>query len=452
MKKNFAILLVLLAIAFRGFAQDTITGTVSRVTAPYFEQNVCNSRFALTADGETYYVMVDNYWPNPYLEDLVIHYDTIPVGNEIEVVGTIMEMEDGNGDGFKAINIQKLFNAVYSYGTGYIDWVYDYASIKCNVPPNYACFIAINGELQSEQPIVFNGMALGGSPYTMIGTVEIWPDYELPVLELSHVIPYAVETTATGVFVASNELCLVTPCGEQKYLSWADENGTHYLTNKDELHDEHFFGAIWGDHVNSTIKGFGSTHYDLFGEPFQTFETISMETTGERSIQGQIRAVTNPSTGIPVSLGIAICEEGNNYFTDNLVFSEYAISCVFDGDTIQMDTEVTAKFSSASLLLGRWLTPHFNIHVDEIQVNSTAVYDVDIFDFVFFFSPSNGFFEINSQQPIKSILVCDYTGRVLLNTPCNSRHASFDLKKHKGLALVKITFKNGQTVSKKVVL
>ena len=86
MKKTFAFLILLWATAICCFAQDTISGVVSRVAAPYFEQNVCDSRFALVADGETYYVMVDNYWPNPYLEELVVHYDTVPVGNEIEVV------------------------------------------------------------------------------------------------------------------------------------------------------------------------------------------------------------------------------------------------------------------------------------------------------------------------------------------------------------------------------
>lgn len=93
MKKNFTLLAFLLAIAFHGLAQDTLSGVVSRVAAPFFEQNVCDTRFAINTDNETYYVMVDGYWPNPYLEDLVIHYDTIPVGNEIEVVGTIMETE-----------------------------------------------------------------------------------------------------------------------------------------------------------------------------------------------------------------------------------------------------------------------------------------------------------------------------------------------------------------------
>ena len=108
MKKAFLIISLLLAAACHCLAQDTITGVVSRVGAPYFEQNACDSRFAINTEDETYYVMVDGYWPNPYVEDLVIHYDTIPVGNEIEVVGTIMEMEDGNGETFHTIDIQEL--------------------------------------------------------------------------------------------------------------------------------------------------------------------------------------------------------------------------------------------------------------------------------------------------------------------------------------------------------
>ena len=67
MKKIITILTMLLATAFQSFAQDTISGIVNRIAAPYFEQNVCDTRFAITTEDKTYYVMVDNYWPNPYL-------------------------------------------------------------------------------------------------------------------------------------------------------------------------------------------------------------------------------------------------------------------------------------------------------------------------------------------------------------------------------------------------
>lgn len=92
---------------------------VNRIAAPYFELNVCDTRFAITTDSETYYVMVDNYWPNPYLEDLVIHYDTIAIGNEIEVIGNILEMEDGNGEVFKTIDISRNLNSIHKYILGF---------------------------------------------------------------------------------------------------------------------------------------------------------------------------------------------------------------------------------------------------------------------------------------------------------------------------------------------
>ncbi|MCR5646522.1 MAG: hypothetical protein K6F96_09120, partial [Bacteroidales bacterium] len=121
MKKTFTVL-IMLATAFRVLAQDTITGMVNRVDAPYFEQNVCDTRFVIVSEGETYYVMVDNYWPNPYLEDLVIHYDTIPVGNEIEVIGTVVEMEDGNGEVFQAIDISNNLNSTRRQIFGFFDF------------------------------------------------------------------------------------------------------------------------------------------------------------------------------------------------------------------------------------------------------------------------------------------------------------------------------------------
>lgn len=396
--------------------------------------------------------MIDNYWPNPYLEDLVIHYDTIAVGDEISVIGNVLEMEDGIGEAFSVIDIQKLVNAIYNYGTGYVDWTSGIASIQCNVAPDYACFLAINGVLQTNSPIIFNGMTLGNEAYTMIGMAENWPDYDLPILELAQVKPYAIETTANGVVIANNELCLSTPCGNTRYLSFSDNNSTYYLTNKDELHNEHFFSSIWGDNVHSVIHGFADIHYDLYGAPFNTFETISMETTGTRHIQGRMTAVTTPSTGVPVSLGIAIQQNGYNYYIENIEFYEYGLNCIFDGDTLQMDTDVTATFSIASLFLGSWLTPHVFIHVDEIGANINAIDDVDVLGLKICPISTNGTFEIISKQPINSISVCDYLGHVILKKSCHSEQTFLDLQYFKGLAIIQIVFENGQNASRKVIV
>ena len=112
MKKTITSLAILMAvISSRSLAQDAVTGVISRIAAPVFEQNVSDSRFAIVTEGETYYVMVDGYWPNPDLENLVIHYDTVLVGSEIEVVGNVVEMEDGNGEFFQAIDITENLNS-----------------------------------------------------------------------------------------------------------------------------------------------------------------------------------------------------------------------------------------------------------------------------------------------------------------------------------------------------
>ena len=374
MKKTFALLSLFLAIAFQSFAQDTITGVVNRVDAPFFEQNVCDCRFAIVTEGETYYVMVDNYWPNPYLEDLVIHYDTIPVGNEIEVVGEIMEMEDGNGEAFRVIDIQELINAIYGFGTGFIDWFSQFAVVTCNnTPPFNACYLAINGELQPEPPIIFNGMTLGDGRYTMIGMVEFWPDYELPILELTQVIPYAVETTTTGVIMKENGLCLTLPFGEKKYLAWSDNNGTHYLTNNDKLLDENFFSAIWKDYVYSTIKGFGGTHYDIFGIPFSTFEILNIETTGERSLIGPIINVGNPSisSAPPIGMICAIINDKDEYLVDNSQYWDYSqTQCIIENDTLPYNMEVTGHYTTTQMFLGNGTTPYMRVVFDSIYVNT----------------------------------------------------------------------------------
>lgn len=454
MKRTVTIIILLLAIAFRGFAQDTITGVVSRIDAPYFEQNVCDSRFAILAEGETYYVMVDNYWPNPYLEELVIHYDTISVGDEIAVVGNILEMEDGNGNVFKTINILQHLNAIYSFGIGYIDWSDQYATINCNVPPYNTCFIAINGELQTDNPIIFNGMTLDGGRYTMIGIAEIWPEYYLPVLEITQVIPYTIEKTVDGVVVANEQLCLTTPYNEKKYLSWSDNNGAHYLTNKDKLHDENFFSAIWDDNIYSTIKGFGTVHYDLFGAAFNTFEILQLETKSERSISGQIRIATDPPTGPypPITQRLAIRYNGYNYYIENQQGWNENF-CFIDNDTLPMYSDVTALFSTSYLFLGgSEPTPYCKIHIDDIEISTSNIEDVVACVFSIYINLSIGIIEVNSMQQIKSIAVYDTTGQKLINKTCNSKQSSLPLNKYRGLAIIQVVFENGQTASRKVVV
>ena len=454
MKKIFTLLIFLFATAFHSIAQDTITGVVNRVAAPYFEQNVCDTRFAITIDSETYYVMVDNYWPNPYLEDLVIHYDTIAIGNEIEVVGEIKEMEDGTGEAFSVIDIQELINATYSYGTGFIDWANHYAVVICNVPPFSVCYITINGELQTEYPIVFNGMTLENERYTMIGIADTWPGYNLPILELTQVIPYSIETTATGIIVANDELCLTMPCAEKKYLSWADDNGYHYITNNDRLLEDGFYSAIWGNDINSTIKGFENTHYDIYGVSFSTFEIIELETEAERNIFGQIRTATEPPIGPypAITQRLAIIFDEYTYYIDN-PHNWNANNCFIGNDTVPMYGEVTAVFSTSSLFLGENIpTPYFNIHIDRIESILSLTEDYMTNSLTIHPNPSDGIINIHSEETMKIVYVYDSMGQIIFNKTFCSNNITLDLSDYKGLVLLYIVFQDGHKTIKKEII
>ena len=74
MKKNFIILTILLATAIHSLAQDTITGVVNRVAAPYFEQNVCDSRFALTT-GDPLLVWANFFFSSTNATRLLASFD-----------------------------------------------------------------------------------------------------------------------------------------------------------------------------------------------------------------------------------------------------------------------------------------------------------------------------------------------------------------------------------------
>ena len=446
-----------MATAYCGLAQDTLSGVVNRVDAPHFEQNVCDSRFAINTENGLYYVMVDGYWPNPYLEDLVIHYDTIPVGNEIEVEGTVLEMEDEDGERFDVIDIKQLIDAIYSFGTGYMDWANHYASIYCNVPPCNTCYIAINGEVQTEYPFMFNGMTIGGGIYTVIGISETRPEFDLPILELTQVIPYTAETTVIGVIMANDELCLTMPLGEKKHLAWSDNDGTHYITNKDCLLVDGFYSAIWGNDVYSTIKGFYyKTHYDLYGTPFNTFEIIQLETEAERSVSGHICTATDPPIGPypAISQRLVIIQDGFRYYIDNQQ-NWNANNCFIETYTVPMFSDVTAFFSTSSLFLGGSTpTPFFNIHIDEIKTNDTSIEgDNDhLTNDIVCFTTTDREFKIDSERIIEHIEIYNYIGQLIMNKSFHSKQISFDLKGFSGLAIINTILENGQNVSKKVTI
>lgn len=556
MKKIHVILVLLLAIAFQSFAQDTITGVVSRVIAPYFEQNVCDSRFALVSEGETFYVMVDDYWPNPYLEDLVIHYDTIPVGDEIEVVGTIMEMEDGNGESFKTINISKNLNSNHQQILGF----YYYCEIAYPGPDtitaayfydrsgfNGYC-LTINEELQPANPFVINGRTLvQGKRYLFIGNINSWIDYNgnpFNVLELADALPYDKEDlSVNGILTKENDLCLSSPSGETHYLSLFDGEEHRYLTNKRMPKTNYINDAVFMEGDSVTVGGFDFICHDIFGTPFTAFEFIRVQSHVEHLLMGGICSAPIPyiGAGPPVpGLDMAFFSDNINYYLRNPnngdgIYGYYVVG----NDTLHATAQQMKATLVAGVFIHNYLYPCYTAYINNVEFeeheetltcmlttcenpfrnNNTLAIIVDSND-IFYLKPyiysnnvpdnitingktinvgdsfiatgivsywyanaidvekviditavesvgseesysadlnvisnfSIGIIEITSDNPIKNVSVCDYTGRVLFTKSCYSEQVSLHLQNHKGLCIIQIVFENGQTTSRKVVL
>ena len=479
MKKSFA-LLIILATAYCSFAQDTITGVVNRIAAPYFEQNVCDTRFAITSEGVNYYVMVDNYWPNPYLEDLVIHYDTIAIGNEIEVIGEIKEMEDGNGEAFQTIDISKNMNSTHRRIPGFFcyrgvsypgqDPIMASGFDKYNGTEFY--FITINGELQTERPFVLNGRTLvEDKRYLFVGESDSLTDYNgntFLVYEVIDAQPMDQEDLSiNGILTSDNDLYLSWPREKSPYLSVFDGETYHYVTNKGALQNRYTLYDIrnaFGNNTTVVAGGFEFVRYNLFGAPFNAFEVIKMETAEQTTLAGTLTVAGTPYIGMgpPIpGVDMAFSCYGDYYmefYIDNpKVWDPQSHSYLYnafiiDNDTIYYDfgQETTATFIP-SIIMNNYRNPVFYIIITGID-GLTGVNELDLPEIQVFPNPSNGMVEIVAEQLINNISVCDYSGRVLYNKTCNSNQAFLDLQDYKGLAIIQIIFENGQALSRKIVV
>lgn len=472
MKKTFA-LLIMLATALSSFAQDTITGVVNRIAAPYFEQNVCDTRFAITTESETYYVMVDNYWPNPYLEDLVIHYDTIAIGNEIEVVGEIKEMEDQNGEAFSVIDISKYLNSDYQQILGffyYTDVYYpgpDAISAASFVKYNGAHYdniynITINDELQTEKPLVINGRTLvEDMRYMFIGKSDVWTDYNgdaFNVFEIVDALPYYVEDISIdGTFTTENDLCLTWPQDKSPYLSVFDGELYYYLTNNRVLQNDFINDVVFmeGDHV--TVDGFEIVRYDLFGIPFKTLEIINMLSSTAHTLIGVAGVAGIPYTNVgpPIpGICLALISDGIDYYIRQPQYDE--IYFYFDdyyvvgNDTIHVTEQQLTASCYPGMFINNYIEPEYTVIINQVEfdgLEESYMPKIQIYP-----NSANGLVEIVSEYSIKNILVYDCSGRIIHNKSCNANQIYVDLPYYKGLAVIQIIFENGLTVSRKVVV
>ena len=467
-----------MAIAFGASAQDTIFGVVSRVAAPYFEQNVCDSRFAIAAEGGTYFVMVDNSWPNPYLEDLVIHYDTIPIGDEIEVMGTIMEMEDGNGNAFQTIDISKNLNSTHRQIFGF----FGYSDISYPGPDPVSTarffhyngtelyYITINGELQTENPLMVNGRTLVNSKrYLFVGDIGSWTDYNgnsFNVFELIDALPYDVEDIiVVGTLTADNNLCLMWPCEDSTYLSVFDGEKHIYLTNKlvlRNLYTDFYIKNAFGNETLVVAGGFEAVHYDLFGQPFTSMEVIKMQTDTQRTHTGVLGLAGTPYIGMGTPIP-GVCMEFYSdwihYIIDNpmvwdSISNDYLYNAfVVGNDTVYFDMGQTATVTFVpNMTLNNYRNTLFWILITEVS-GMTGLQETNVTKIQVYPNPADEVFYLSCEdQSIAHVDIFDSKGCLLQSKSCESKMMQIDCHGSHGLLFLRIILCNGKVISKKIVI
>ena len=369
----------------------TINGILTQVEAPYFEQNASDNRLAIVTGEETYYTTVNGYWPNPDGDALIVGFDTIPMGSQIEVGGTYSLMEDDNGDNFKVFDIKRLAHPTYTSALGYLSqfaifagpqyiyaWsVYDQKTLHGNY------FLTVNGALQTDLPVLPDGTMLTDSiRYIVVGIADTIHDYygnPINVLELTNIFPYEPNFTANGLLSLQGDLCLSSPCGETAYLSLDEGTDRHYLTIVGEMRHNYINDSIFSEGVQAQISGLEATHYDLFGAPFQTLDILEMEAAVEQTLVGPVVSTGNPNIGPfpPLGMELAFYHNGIEYYFSPYIEEiyyplggtnyQYILLYELDNDTLVVGKEVTAQFTTSTMRIDNYLKPNYRVTLNHAE-------------------------------------------------------------------------------------
>ena len=359
-----------------------LNGILTRVPAPYFEQNACDNRLAIVSGEETFYVTVDGFWPNPNFDALVVRYDTIPIGTAIDVSGTIKTMSDELGNPFYVIDIQETTAHYYDAITSLLKGFGEYLYIQPDVSPYQVYYLTINGERQTS-PLVFNGVTYEGYDLrTYIGHCSIQTDSignEFMGMELQDIQPFRDYTfdLEDGTLSTNywNPLYLSAPIEDQHFLTflWGDFTfpSPFYPMHNGHLYKESFINNdIFreGTHVN--LKGIEHIRYDIYGFEVNTVEIVEMNTEEETSLTGTIETAPMPfNSFIPVpGVEIVFKSNGRKYYLYNQQGTSYnGEYFVVDNDTIYEGQEITATFTSKILIDNR-LNFYYRININEAEV------------------------------------------------------------------------------------
>ena len=356
-------------------------GILTRVPAPYFEQNVCDTRLAIVSGEETFYVTVDGFWPNPNLDALIVRYDTIPIGTAIDVSGTINTMSDELGNPFYVIDIQETTAHYYDAITSMLQgWEEEYLFIVANTPPYQVYYLTINGERQT-WPLVFNGVTYEGYDLrTYIGHCSIQTDSignEFMGMELQDIQPFRDYTfdLEDGTLSTNywNPLYLSAPIEDQHFLTflWGDFTfpSPFYLMHNGQFYKGSFINNdIFREGIHVDIKGIHHLRYDITGEEVHAVELVEMGSRDETTLTGTVEMAPNPFNSYIVvpGLELAFISNGKTYYLDNQ-YGYYDNYFIVGNDTIYEGQEITATFTS-KMLIDNSLNFYYRININEAEV------------------------------------------------------------------------------------
>ena len=335
-----------------------------------------------TADNREYCVMVDGFRPDPTnMDELIVRYDTIPVGSVIGAFGTVKEMEydldNGLTSGFTVIDVQQTTAHYYDAITAMLDPMDDKVKFQLPEPPYTTYYITINGEKQ-DWPLVFNGVTYDDTDlHTFIGHCEVMLDpyaNQFNGMELQDIQPfrnYTFQMEGGTLSTIWDPLCLTLPCEDQHFLfvRWGDfiiPTPDYLMHNGRLFKDTYINNDVFREGMFVAVKGIQHVRYDIYGDEVNTVELVEMDAEEETTLTGIIDWAPMPYTSyIPVpGLELAFMANGKTYYLDNP--TDGGEWFLVGNDTVYVGQEITATFTS-KLLIDNGLDFYYRIHINQVE-------------------------------------------------------------------------------------
>ena len=362
-----------------------ISATVPCLTQPYPEWLAIR-----TADNREYCVMVDGFRPNPTnMDELIVRYDTIPVGSVIGAFGTIKEMEydldnemeydldNGTTSSFTVMDVQQTTAHRYDAITAMLDPMGDKVKFQLPNPPYTTYYITINGEKQ-DWPLVFNGVTYDDTDlHTFIGHCEVMLDpyaNQFNGMELQDIQPfrnYTFQMEGGTLSTIWDPLCLTLPCEDQHFLfvRWGDfiiPTPDYLMHNGRLFKDTYINNDVFREDMFVAVKGIQHVRYDIYGDEVNTVELVEMDAEEETTMTGTVDWAPMPYTSyIPVpSLELAFVANGKTYYLDNP--TDGGEWFLVGNDTVYAGQEITATFTT-KLLIDNGLDFYYRIHINQVE-------------------------------------------------------------------------------------